>query len=49
VRGLRLKALTICQLRPLDMRVGNSDESAANPPELHVRALRNCMAGCDHF
>lgn len=40
VRDVRLKALTICQLRPLDMRIGNSDESAANPPDLRVSAPR---------
>ncbi|EGZ09358.1 hypothetical protein PHYSODRAFT_352491 [Phytophthora sojae] len=34
VRNLRLKALTVVQLRPLDMSFPSQDEEAAPPPEL---------------
>lgn len=37
VRNLRLKALTITQLRPLDMRFRDQQDSAAPPQDISVR------------
>lgn len=36
-REMRVKGLTICQIRPLDMRFRDESDSETNPPELHVR------------
>lgn len=46
VRNLRIKALTICQLRPLDMRFHDATAAADNPSALHVRGSNN-LASCD--